>query len=188
MKNRSTAERKSERELVVTRTFNGPVRIVFEAWANPELFRRWWVPKSVGVSLLSCEMDVRTGGGYRLVMGVGPSQTMAFHGKYLEVIPNSRIVWTNEEAGEGGPITTVTFRGESGQDAARRERALSLEGGARRSHRLWRAREERVLRPTGRASRYPGRLTRRCEYGSELELELVDATRSSLADDSLWRQ
>lgn len=113
--NRATAERTSERELVVTRTFNGPARIVFEAWANAELFRRWWVPKSVGVSLLSCEMDVRTGGGYRLVMGFGASQSKAFYGKYLEVIPNSRIVWTNDEAGEGGPITTVTFQEKAGK-------------------------------------------------------------------------
>ncbi len=71
MKNRTTVERKSERELVVTRTFNGPARIVFEAWTKPELFRRWWVPKSMGMSLLSCEMDVRVGGTYRLVFAPG---------------------------------------------------------------------------------------------------------------------
>ena len=53
MKNNTTSERKSERELVVTRTFNGPARIVFEAWTQPELFKRWWVPKSTGLTLLS---------------------------------------------------------------------------------------------------------------------------------------
>jgi len=106
MKNRTTVERKSERELVVTRTFNGPARIVFEAWTKPELFRRWWVPKSMGMSLLSCEMDVRVGGKYRLEF---EPDAMAFFGTYLEVTPHSRLVWTNEEGGEGGPVTTVTF-------------------------------------------------------------------------------
>jgi uncharacterized protein YndB with AHSA1/START domain len=108
MKNITTVERKSDRELVVTRTVNGPVRLVFEAWTRPELFQRWWVPKSAGLTLLSCEMDVRTGGKYRLVFehGSGP---MAFFGTYLEVVPRSRIVWTNEEAGEAGAISTATF-------------------------------------------------------------------------------
>jgi len=109
MKNRTTVERKSERALVVTRTFNGPARIVFEAWTKPELVKRWWVPKSMDMSLLSCEMDVRVGGKYRFVFGHGASEPMAFHGKYLEVTPPSRLVWTNEEGGEDGPVTTVTF-------------------------------------------------------------------------------
>src|SRR5437868_12986071 len=99
MKNRTTVERKSERELVVTRTFNGPARLVFEAWTKPELFKRWWVPKSSGLSLLSCEMDVRVGGGYRLVFAIDASKTMAFFGKYLEVTPHSRLIWTNDEGG-----------------------------------------------------------------------------------------
>ena len=108
MKNRTTVERKSERELVVTRTVNGPARIVFEAWTRPELFRRWWAPKSSGMSLLSCEMDVRVGGGYRLEFAHGDSQS-AFFGTYKEVTPHSRLVWTNEEGGEDGAVTTVTF-------------------------------------------------------------------------------
>jgi uncharacterized protein YndB with AHSA1/START domain len=111
MKNRTTVERKSERELVVTRTFNGPARIVFEAWTTPELFKRWWAPKSMGMSLLSCEMDVRVGGKYRLEF---EHDAMAFFGTYLEVTPHSRLVWTNEEGGEGGPITTVTFEEKGG--------------------------------------------------------------------------
>ena len=94
MKNRTTVERKSERELVTTRTFNAPARIVFEAWTRPELFRQWWVPKSMGMSLLSCEMDVRVGGQYRLVFRHEDS-TMEFFGTYLEVTPHSRLVWTN---------------------------------------------------------------------------------------------
>ena len=110
MKNPTTVERRSDRELVVTRTFNGPARIVFEAWTNPELFKRWWVPKSCGMTMLSCEMDVRTGGTYRLVFK-HPSleQPMAFFGRYIEVVPHSRFSWTNEEGGEGGAVTTVTF-------------------------------------------------------------------------------
>ena len=108
MKNNTTVERKSERELVVTRTFKGPARLVFEAWTTPELFRQWWVPKSMGMSLLSCEMDVRVGGTYRLVFAHGDSQA-AFFGTYREVIPHSRLVWTNDEGGEDGAVTTVTF-------------------------------------------------------------------------------
>src|SRR5213595_2552420 len=92
MKNRTTVERKSDRELVTTRTFNGPPRIVFEAWTKPELFKRWWVPKSIGLSLLSCELDVRVGGGYRLVFRHGDSKPMEFFGKYIEVTPHSRLV------------------------------------------------------------------------------------------------
>jgi uncharacterized protein YndB with AHSA1/START domain len=115
MKNRTTTERKSERELVVTRTINGPARLVFEAWSKPELFKRWWIPKSVGVTLLSCEMDVRTGGKYRLEFGNDPANPVAFYGTYLEVIPGSRIVWTNEESGDAGQITTATFDEKNGQ-------------------------------------------------------------------------
>ena len=113
MKNRTTVERKSERELVVTRTFNGPARIVFEAWTKAELFKRWWVPKSMGMSLLSCEMDVRVGGRYRLEFSHEGS-TWAFFGTYKEVTPHSRLVWTNEES-EDGAITTVTFEETDGK-------------------------------------------------------------------------
>jgi len=116
MKNRTTVERKSERELVVTRTVNGPARIVFEAWTKPELFKQWWVPKSCGLSLLSCEMDVRVGGGYRLVFShPAAPKPMEFFGRYLEVTPHSRLVWTNEEGGDSGQVTTVTFEEEGGK-------------------------------------------------------------------------
>ena len=113
MKNRTTVERKSDRELVVTRTFNGPARFVFEAWTQAELFRQWWVPKSLGMNLLSCDMDVRVGGGYRLEFAVGDSRA-AFFGTYNEVVPDSRIVWTNEESDEGS-VTTVTFEEQGGK-------------------------------------------------------------------------
>lgn len=116
MKNRTKVERKSDRELVVTRIFNGPARIVFEAWTKPELFKRWWVPKSSGMTMLSCEMDVRTGGTYRLVFSHPSSgQPMAFFGRYIEATPPSRLVWTNDEGGEGGAVTTVTFEERSGE-------------------------------------------------------------------------
>ena len=107
-------ERKSDRELVVTRTVDAPVHLVFEAWTKAELFRRWWVPKSFGVNLLSCEMDVRVGGQYRLVFPYEDS-TMEFFGTYLEVTPNSRLVWTSEEGGDGNTITTVTFDETAGK-------------------------------------------------------------------------
>jgi uncharacterized protein YndB with AHSA1/START domain len=114
-KNRTTAERESERELVVTRTINGPARIVFEAFTKPELFKRWWVPKSFGLSLLSCELDVRVGGTYRLVFSHNGAEPMAFFGRYIEVTPHSRLVWTNDEGGDGGAVTTVTFEEEAGK-------------------------------------------------------------------------
>lgn len=113
--NQTTVERKSDRELVVTRTINGPPRLVFEAFSKPELLQRWWVPKSAPVKLLSCEADVRVGGKYRLVFDVDGSRTMAFFGTYLEVKPYSRLVWTNEEAGHGGAVTTVTLEEKAGK-------------------------------------------------------------------------
>ena len=115
MKNRTTVERKSERELFVSRTFDAPARIVFEAWTKPELFKRWWAPKSSGASLLSCEMDVRVGGGYRLEFGhPEAAKPFAFFGRYIEVTPPSRLVWTNDESDDGA-VTTVTFEEKGGK-------------------------------------------------------------------------
>jgi len=115
-KNPTTVERKSDRELVATRTFNGPARLVFEAWTKPELFTRWWVPKSAGMALLSCELDVRVGGKYRLEFGHPSSErTMAFFGRYIEVTPPARLVWTNEEGDEDGAVTTVIFEERDGK-------------------------------------------------------------------------
>jgi len=110
-KNRTTAERKSERELVITRRFDAPARIVFEAWTTPDLLKRWWAPKSSGMSLLSCEVDARAGGRYRFEFG---PKTMVFFGKYLEVTPYSRLVWTNEESADGA-VTTVIFAEKDGK-------------------------------------------------------------------------
>jgi uncharacterized protein YndB with AHSA1/START domain len=111
---RTTVERRSERELVITRIFDGPARIVFEAWTKPELLKRWWAPKSMGMSLLACEADVRSGGSYRFEIGDGASRSMTFFGRYVEVIPNSRLVWTNEESDDGA-VTTVTFEEKDGK-------------------------------------------------------------------------
>jgi uncharacterized protein YndB with AHSA1/START domain len=114
-KNPTTVERRSDRELIITRTFNGPARLVFEAWTHPELFKRWWVPKSFPVPLLSCEMDVRVGGGYRLLFGSDAANAKAFFGRYVEVIPHARLVWTNDEGDDDGAVTTVTFEEKGGK-------------------------------------------------------------------------
>ena len=114
VKNRTTVERTSDREVVVTRTINGPARIVFEAFTKAELLKRWWVPKSMGMTLLSCEVDARVGGKYRLVFDHDP-EPVAFFGTYVEVQPYSRLAWTNDEGGEGGPVTTVTFEEQGGK-------------------------------------------------------------------------
>lgn len=128
--NRTVVERKSEREVVVTRIFDAPSRIVFQAWTTPALFRQWWVPKSMPLALLSYEADIRAGGGYRLVFDVDGTKTMAFFGKYLEVTPNSRSVWTNDESGEDGAVTTVTLE-------ARGDKTLLV------LHELYRSKEAR---------------------------------------------
>jgi uncharacterized protein YndB with AHSA1/START domain len=115
MSNRTTTERKSDRELVITRTFDAPARLVFVAWTTPELFRQWWVPKSSGATLLSCEQDVRVGGSYRLEFAHPKAATpVAFFGRYLEVVPDARLVWTNEESATGA-VTTVTFEEKDGK-------------------------------------------------------------------------
>jgi uncharacterized protein YndB with AHSA1/START domain len=114
MTNPTTVERKSERELVISRTFNAPARIVFEAWTKPELLKLWWAPKSMGKSLITCDIDLRAGGSYRFEFGQGTSASMAFFGKYLEVTPPSRLVWSNEES-DGGSVTTLTFEEREGK-------------------------------------------------------------------------
>src|SRR5437868_10629844 len=116
IKHETTVERKSDRELVVTRTFNGPAHVVFNAWTKPELLKRWWAPKSCGISFLSCEADVRTGGTYRFVFShPSAAQPMEFFGRYVEVTPPSRLVWTNDEGEEPGAVTTVTFEEKAGE-------------------------------------------------------------------------
>ena len=112
----TTTDRRSDREVVITRTFDAPARIVFEAWTTPALLMKWWTPASFGITFISCEADVRSGGTYKFVMG-HPSfdQPMTFHGRYVEVVPGKKIVWTNEEGGENGSVTTVTFEEKHGK-------------------------------------------------------------------------
>ncbi len=114
VKSPTKVERRSDRELVVTRTFNGPARLVFDAWTKPELLKRWWVPRSAPMTMVSCEVDAGVGGKYRFVFAMGGAE-MAFFGKYLEVVPNARLVWTNEEEGDNGPVTTATFEEKDGK-------------------------------------------------------------------------
>lgn len=111
----TTIERTSEEELVVIRMIDGPRDAVFEAWTDAELFREWWVPKSFGANLLSCEIDARIGGGYRLTFDNGDAEPMAFFGRYLEVTPPSRLVWTNDEGDGGVAVTTVTLEDDHGR-------------------------------------------------------------------------
>jgi uncharacterized protein YndB with AHSA1/START domain len=111
-------ERRSDRELVLTRTFNAPAEMIYDAWTEPELLKRWWAPRSLGVSLFSCEADARVGGSYRFVFGKDPNDTMAFSGKYLEISPHSRIVCTQifepmRSAGEA--IVTALFEERDGK-------------------------------------------------------------------------
>ena len=114
-KNQTTTERQSDREVVVTCIFDAPARLVFEAWTTPELLMQWWTPKSFGITFISCEADVRPGGTYKFVMGHPDfDQPMAFVGRYLEVDPPRRLVWTNEESGDGS-VTTVTFEEKDGR-------------------------------------------------------------------------
>jgi uncharacterized protein YndB with AHSA1/START domain len=114
VKNPTTVERTSDREVVVRRTVNGPARMVFEAFSKAELLRQWWVPRSMGMKLLSCEVDARVGGKYRLVFDHAP-EPVAFFGTYVEVKPYSRLAWTNEEGGEDASVTTVTFEEKGGK-------------------------------------------------------------------------
>jgi len=114
VKGRTTVERTSDREVTVTRTINGPARLVFEAFTKAELFRQWWVPRSMGMTLLSCELDARVGGKYRLVFDHSP-EPMAFFGTYVEVDPPRRLAWSNDEGGDGGSVTTVTFEDDGGR-------------------------------------------------------------------------
>ncbi|WP_071798578.1 SRPBCC family protein [Natronohydrobacter thiooxidans] len=114
-KNRTDVTRRSDRELVITRSFDSPAHLVFAAWTKPELLMRWWAPDSLGITFISCEADIRTGGSYRFVFGHPDfDQPMAFFGRYIEVVPNERIVWTNEE-GDDGSLTTLTLTEKDGK-------------------------------------------------------------------------
>lgn len=105
----TAVERISDTALVITRVFHAPVARVFEAWTRPDLFKLWWAPQSMGVPLLDVKMDLRVGGRYSVTFGHDASEAMTFFGDYVEVEPNARLVWTNDESGET-TLTTVTFQ------------------------------------------------------------------------------
>ena len=156
--NPTAVERTSDRELVVTRTFNAPAHIVFEAWTTPELLMRWWAPRSFGVVLLACEVDVRAGGAVRFVMGHPASERpMEFFGTYLEVTPPCAPRLDERGSRRGRFRHHGDLRGTWWQDGGRHARPLSVEGSARRSHGL--PGDERVwrdVRAVGRAPQLPG--------------------------------
>jgi len=112
-KNQTTIERKSDNELVITRAFNGPAEVVFEAWTKPEIVKRWWAPRSFGIELVSCEIDLRAGGQYRYVFALEGQESMVFYGIYLEVQRPTRLVWTNADAGDY--VSTATFTEKDGK-------------------------------------------------------------------------
>jgi len=120
---RTSIERQSDRELVVSRTFDGPARIVFDAWTRPELVSRWWAPSSHGAAMVSCDADVRVGGHYRYVVRPGKGGEFAFSGRYEEVTPHSRLVYTaffepralGPATGAEPVIVTVTFDEQGGR-------------------------------------------------------------------------
>src|SRR5262249_32142953 len=118
----TTVERTSDREVVVTRTVNGPARIVFDAFTKAELLRRWWVPKSMGMNLLSCEVDARVGGKYRLVFEHKP-EPVAFFGTYTAVKPHPRLSWATGEDGEGASATPLRCAETRGTTLLRRREA-----------------------------------------------------------------
>jgi uncharacterized protein YndB with AHSA1/START domain len=111
-RNETTVERTSDRELVVTRTFDAPAHVVFDAWTKPELLKRWWAPKSFGVSLFECEQDLRVGGAYRFAFGRDPKNPEVFSGRYLGVDPPARLVLTQiyeRMAHVGEAVVTADF-------------------------------------------------------------------------------
>jgi uncharacterized protein YndB with AHSA1/START domain len=118
MKNETTVERTSDRELVVTRTFNAAASMVFDAWTKPEILKLWWAPKSLGVSLFECTSDLRVGGTYRYVFGRNPNNPEVFSGHYKEVSPPSRLVFSQvyERFADAGEVTvTATFEESNGK-------------------------------------------------------------------------
>jgi len=117
-RNETIVERLTDCELVVTRTFDVPAQIVFDAWTKPELLKRWWAPKSFGVSLFECEQDVRVGGSYRFAFGRDPKNPEVFSGRYLEVDPPSRLVLTQlyeRMPDVGDVVVTATFEENRGR-------------------------------------------------------------------------
>lgn len=111
----TTAEHTSDCDYVVTRAFSAPLHKVFAAWSEAALFQRWWVPKSFGLTLLSCEMDARMGGKYCLTFRHPESgEPLPFHGTYVAVSAPCLLSWSNDEEGGAAQITTVKFAESAG--------------------------------------------------------------------------
>jgi uncharacterized protein YndB with AHSA1/START domain len=105
-----------DREVIITRTYDAPARLLFVAWSKPEHLMKWFGP--VGWPLTLCEVDFRMGGRFRFAM-TGPSgrQDTPFGGEYLEIVPHRKIVFDNafEAPGAEKMITTVTFDEKDGR-------------------------------------------------------------------------
>jgi len=120
-KHDTSMELRDDRDVVIARTFNAPARLVYDAWTKPEFVRRWWAPRSHGVSLVVCDADIRVGGAYRYVMrkdGDGADGDIGFSGRYVELTPHSRIVLTQifePMADAGEVVITVSFDEVDGQ-------------------------------------------------------------------------
>ena len=106
----------ADREIVITREFDAPARILFAAWSTPEHLLQWFGPE--GWPLTLCEVDFRVGGRWRFAMtGSSGVQNTPFGGEYLEIVPNDRIVFSNafEEPGAETLIVIVTFAEQDGR-------------------------------------------------------------------------
>lgn len=106
----------SDKEILLTRVFDAPRALVFEAMTKPEHVRRWWCWME-NASMLVCDIDLRVGGKYRFVMSGGDHGEAAFHGEYLEVVRPERIVHTEVfEPFEDSPAhVTVTLEERDGK-------------------------------------------------------------------------
>ncbi|WNG38231.1 SRPBCC family protein [Archangium violaceum] len=112
----SANESIADREVVITRVFEAPARILFEAYSKPEHIKRWFGPRGWPVTL--CEMDFRKGGRFRFQMtGPNGQKNTPFGGEYLEIVPNRKIVYDNgfESPGAEKMIVTVTFDEQGGK-------------------------------------------------------------------------
>jgi uncharacterized protein YndB with AHSA1/START domain len=107
----------SDREIQMTRTFNAPRHLVFEAFTNPELLQRWLLGPP-GWTMIVCEVDLRVGGGYRWVWRNDNGTEMGMRGVYREVAPPDRIVATekfDQAWYPGEAVGTITFTEQGGK-------------------------------------------------------------------------
>jgi uncharacterized protein YndB with AHSA1/START domain len=111
----------TDEQILITRDFDAPKHLVYEAWTTPELVKRWWNAKRGEVTI--AEIDLRVGGKWRWVMIADGGFEVGFHGEYLELVPDERIVSTEVYEGlpdgvseeEGGTVNTATFAEAEGR-------------------------------------------------------------------------